>query len=92
MFADFNLEGELDIVLPVCFDPTCSNSSLLQHSVKEVWEKGAKLEWKAMSLDLEGLRFVIISTEVLSDKTAIISGFCLPSRPVILPYVSFHLG
>jgi len=58
VFADFNLEGELDIVLPVCFDPTCSNSSLLQHSVKEVWEKGAKLEWKAMSLDLEGLRFL----------------------------------
>ena len=57
MFADFNLEGELDLVLPVCFDPTCSNSSLLQHTVKEVWEKGAQLEWKVMSLDLGGLRF-----------------------------------
>lgn len=58
VFADFNLEGELDLVLPVCFDPSCSNSSLLQHTVKEVWEKGAKLEWKVMSLDLGGLRFL----------------------------------
>ena len=56
VFADFNLEGQLDLVLPVCFDPKCSNSSLLQHTVKEVWEKGDKLEWKIMSLDLGGLR------------------------------------
>ena len=61
VFADFNLEGELDLVLPVCFDPSCSDSSLLQHTVKEVWEKGAKLEWKVMSLDLGGLRFAATS-------------------------------
>ena len=62
VFADFNLEGELDLVLPVCFDPLCTNSSLLQHTVKELWEKGAKMEWKIMSLDLGGLRFTATST------------------------------
>ena len=55
-------------MLPVCFDPTCSNSSLLQHTVKEVWKKGAQLEWKVMSLDLGGLRFVATSAEVLLTK------------------------
>ena len=43
-------------MLPVCFDHLCSNSSLLQHKVKEVWEKGDKLEWKIMSLDLGDFR------------------------------------
>ena len=57
VFADFNLAGELDLVLPVCFDRLCSNSSMLQHTVKEVWEKGDKLEWKIMSLYLGDYRF-----------------------------------
>ena len=89
VFADFNLEGELDLVLPVCFDPTCTNSSMLQHTVKEVWQKGDKLEWKIMSLDLGGLRFVAASDEVLNTRI-IVSGSCL-QRPVILLFVSFHL-
>ena len=53
-------------MLPVCFDPLCSNSSLLQHKVKEVWEKGDKLEWKIMSLDLGDFRCTSTISEDIS--------------------------
>ena len=88
MFADFNLAGELDLVLPVCFDRLCSNSSMLQHTVKEVWEKGDKLEWKIMSLYLGDYRFAGAFTRVCTH--AYISGSCLSRRPVNLPFVFCH--
>ena len=87
VFADFNLEGDLDLVLPVCFDPLCSNSSLLQHKVKEVWEKGDKLEWKIMSLDLGDFRCTSTISRGIG-LTSTISGSCLQT-PVSRPSAFF---
>lgn len=58
-FADFDLDGHLNLLLPICFDPLCSNSSLVQVSVANLWkwEEGVH-HWTAMSLELGPFRFL----------------------------------
>ena len=51
-FLDFSLTGSLDMVLPVCFDIKCSNSSLYLIPVSELAACPQTWTWRPMSLDL----------------------------------------
>ena len=58
VFADFDLNGQLDLILPVCFDIDCKNSSMYLVPVNEL---GAAKSWRwaPMSLDLGKLTFLV---------------------------------
>jgi integrin alpha FG-GAP repeat containing protein 1 len=58
IFADCNLDGKLDLLLPICFDPLCSNSSLMQTSLEAMWHQGEHMQWNTMSLELGPFRFL----------------------------------
>ena len=51
-FLDFSLSGSLDMVLPVCFDYQCHNSSLYLIKVSELAACPSHWDWRPMSLDL----------------------------------------
>ena len=51
-FLDFSLSGSLDMVLPVCFDYHCQNSSLYLIPVSELAACPQHWQWRPMSLDL----------------------------------------
>ena len=51
-FLDFSLSGSLDLVLPVCFDYHCQNSSLYLIPVSELAACPPDWHWRPMSLDL----------------------------------------
>ena len=51
-FLDFSLSGSLDMVLPVCFDLHCHNSSLYLVPVSELAACHPHWVWRPMSLDL----------------------------------------
>jgi len=64
IFADFDLDGQLNLLLPVCFDPVCSNSSLVQVSLTKLWHwDTAKDQWAIMSLELGQFRFLPPNTK-----------------------------
>ena len=51
-FLDFSLTGSLDMVLPICFDYQCTNSSLYLIAVSELAACPTNWKWRPMSLDL----------------------------------------
>jgi hypothetical protein len=58
VFADFDLNGLLDFILPVCFDISCQNSSMYLVPVNEL--SGTKFwRWTPMTIDLGKLTFLI---------------------------------
>ena len=60
VFADFDLDGKLDLLLPACFDPKCANSSLLQVGLEKLWNwEETKDIWAVMSLELGTFRSVV---------------------------------
>lgn len=61
VFADFDLSGTLDLIIPMCFDPKCSNSSIYLINSTKLWdlpETGSTWSWVPMSLDLGNFRFL----------------------------------
>jgi len=61
VFADFDLSGTLDLIIPMCFDPLCSNSSIYLINTTKLWEMpatGSTWSWIPMSLDLKGFLFL----------------------------------
>jgi len=65
VFTDFDLDGQLDMLLPLCFDLDCLNSSLYLVPVSELWAAAAgglntttPWNWEPMSLELGEMRFV----------------------------------
>lgn len=58
VFADFNLDGRLDLLLPVCGDPQCRNSTLVQVVLSRLWHQGEQVAWQGMTLDLGPYRFL----------------------------------
>jgi integrin alpha FG-GAP repeat containing protein 1 len=58
VFTDFDLTGTLDMVLPVCFDPLCTNSSIYLVSLDDLSKCPTSWIWEPMSLELGGRRFL----------------------------------
>jgi len=58
VFADFDLTGALDMILPVCFDPKCSNSSMYLIPLTSLYSCPKTWNWKPMSLELGEHRFL----------------------------------
>jgi len=61
VFADFDLSGTLDLIIPMCFDPKCSNSSIYLINTTKLWDlppTGSTWSWVPMSLDLGNFRFL----------------------------------
>lgn len=58
VFTDFDLDGRLDMLLPVCFDPLCANSSLYLVPLTDLWTSNGSWTWTPMSLDLGQYRFL----------------------------------
>ena len=58
VFTDFDLTGTLDLIIPICFDPMCSNSSMYLVSLTELSKCPKSWQWKPMSLELGGRRFL----------------------------------
>ncbi len=59
VFTDFDLNGQLDLILPVCFDTACRNSSMYLIPVTELGTAaGGTWRWTPMSLDLGKLTFL----------------------------------
>ena len=59
-FADFDLDGKLDVLFPLCFDgPTCTNSTIWFAKVKDMWEseESTNSVFKQMTVDLRVQRF-----------------------------------
>ena len=56
VLADFDLSGQIDMVLPVCYDTLCKSSSLFLIKVSELWEAKA-WNWVPVSLDLGDYHF-----------------------------------
>ena len=57
VFADFDLTGNLDLILPVCFDLMCQSSNMFLVPFSELWTATA-WTWVPMSMDLGSLRFL----------------------------------
>ncbi len=53
MFADFDLTGTLDLIVPICFDPECKNSYMFFMNLTDLWT-AKSWTWRPMSLDLLG--------------------------------------
>ena len=54
-FADFDLDGQLDLVLPICDDVKCANSTLYFATVRDLWnakEDDNQDLFKPMTVDL----------------------------------------
>jgi len=58
VFLDFSLSGSLSLVLPVCFDMACANSTLYLVPLPELAACPTTWTWLPMSLELAGLRFL----------------------------------
>lgn len=58
VFTDFDLTGTLDMILPVCFDPKCSNSSMYLVSLAKLATCPSTWIWTPMSLELGEHRFL----------------------------------
>lgn len=58
VFTDFDLTGNLYMILPVCFDPLCSNSSMYLVRLSSLAECHSSWNWTPMSLELGGRRFM----------------------------------
>ena len=59
-FADFDLDGKLDLIFPICHDgPPCSNSTLYFASASDLWNspKNDETIFKPMTIDIKNLRF-----------------------------------
>ena len=58
VFTDFDLNGQLDLILPVCFDISCKNSSMYLIPVDELGA-ARTWRWQPMSIDLGRLTFLL---------------------------------
>jgi hypothetical protein len=58
VFTDFDLNGLLDLILPVCFDISCQNSSMYLIPVNELGTAKSSWRWQPMSIDLGKLTFL----------------------------------
>jgi len=58
-FADFNLDGKLDVVIPICpdGDSQCSDSKIFFATIENLWKKPSVDAFKEMTIDLRTHRF-----------------------------------
>ena len=56
VFADFDLSGTLDLILPICFDTLCKSSNMFLIPLSELWT-ATGWTWVPMSMDLGSLHF-----------------------------------
>jgi len=52
-FADFDLSGTLDLIVPMCYDPECKISIMFLVPLNELWEADT-WRWEPVSMDLMG--------------------------------------
>lgn len=71
-FADFDLDGNLDLVLPICHDgKTCANSSLYFATVLDIFHgKNSQDIFKLMTVDLRNFRFSWLENDPLFSPLA----------------------
>jgi len=63
-FADFDLDGQLDLIFPVCHDGTeCANSTIYFSTAKELWKADDTFNFTAMTVDLRAYRFYFHDSE-----------------------------
>lgn len=70
-FADFDLDGNLDLVLPICHDgKACANSSLYFATVHDIWHSSDEAIFKLMTADLRNFRFSWLDDDPLFSALA----------------------
>jgi len=77
VFTDFALSGKLDMILPICFDPECGNSSIFLVPLAEMWaweKEEWNPKWQPMTLMLgEGDQFRFLPPAAGDDPLQLLS-------------------
>uniref|UniRef100_A0A1L8E2V0 Putative t-cell immunomodulatory protein n=1 Tax=Nyssomyia neivai TaxID=330878 RepID=A0A1L8E2V0_9DIPT len=89
LFLDFELKGRIDIVLPICFDKHCSNSTILVHN----GHKFHDLEINMKDANNKQWGFVVPDNELFTNAITLRGGdFNMDGYPDLLATLQQHPG